>query len=233
LTATSATTTASTAVTEAIATSRRRRASARLQAARSAAIRSRARSLGCGPRRAPRADAREQHYRRHPAGRQARRRQRHPAAVGVPHEHRARDAARVQVGEDRAGVRGEPPRRKLAGAVSRAVRCHGVKLGGQPSGDLLPVGGRAGLPVQQHQFASAQPDGHAWPGNRTVPRRTGIAPGPGTPQPEHDQPSGQCDQPETGQAVKQHRRQGLAGTQPGGYQRQAERSLSDSEPRRA
>ena len=105
-----------------------------------------------------------------------------------------------------------------------------MKLGGQPSGDLLPVGGRAGLPVQQHQFASAQPDGHAWPGNRTVPRRTGIAPGPGTPQPEHDQPSGQCDQPETGQAVKQHRRQGLAGTQPGGYQRQAERSLSDSEP---
>ena len=51
LTATSATTTASTAVTEATATRRRRRASARLRAARSAAIRSRARSLGCGPRR--------------------------------------------------------------------------------------------------------------------------------------------------------------------------------------
>src|ERR1700691_2104725 len=51
LTATSATTTASTAVIEATATRIRRRASARLRAARSAAIRSRARILGCGPRR--------------------------------------------------------------------------------------------------------------------------------------------------------------------------------------
>jgi hypothetical protein len=50
-TAARATTTASTAVTEATATRIRRRASARLRAARSAAIRSRARILGCGPRR--------------------------------------------------------------------------------------------------------------------------------------------------------------------------------------
>ena len=53
LTATSVTTTASTAVTATIAARSRRRASARLRAARSAAIRSRARILGCGPRRGP------------------------------------------------------------------------------------------------------------------------------------------------------------------------------------
>ena len=117
---------------------------------------------GCGEQpvpagHAPRADARKQDHRLHPAGRQARRRQRHPAAVGVPHEHRARDPVRVQVLEHGAGVQGESARRKPAGAVARPVGCDGVERGGQPSGDQLPVGGRARLPVQQHQFVSTQP----------------------------------------------------------------------------
>ena len=117
---------------------------------------------GCGEQpvpagHAPRADARNQDHRRYPAGRQARRRQRHPAAVGVPHEHRARDPVRVQVVEHGAGVHGEPARRKPAGAVARPVSCDGVERGGQPSGDKQPVGGRARLPVQQHQFVSTQP----------------------------------------------------------------------------
>jgi hypothetical protein len=47
---TTVTTTASTAVIAVLATRIRRRASARLRAAHSAAIRSRARSLACGPR---------------------------------------------------------------------------------------------------------------------------------------------------------------------------------------
>jgi acyl-CoA dehydrogenase len=172
---------------------------------------------GCGEQpvpagQAPRADAGEQDYRLYPAGRQARRRQRHPAAVGVPHEHRAGDAARVQVVEDDAGVRGEPARGKLAGAVARPVSCHGVKLGGQQPGDLLPVGRRAGLPVQQHHLVRIQRGGRARLGDGAVPRRSRAAPGTGTPQPEHDQPSSQYDQPETGQAVEQHRRQCPTGT---------------------
>ena len=117
---------------------------------------------GCGEQpvpagQAPWTNAPEQDHRLYPARRQARRRQRYPAAVGVPHEHRARDAARVQVVEDGAGVLGEPAGRKPAGAVAWPVGRDGVKRGGQPSGDQLPVGGRAGLPVQQHQLMRAQP----------------------------------------------------------------------------
>ena len=112
---------------------------------------------GCGEQlvpaiHAPGADAGEQDHRLDPAGRQGRRRQCDPAAVGVAHEHRGGDAARVQVVEDGAGVRGEPAGRKLAGAVAWPVGGDGVELCGQPRGDLLPVGGRAGLPVQQDDF---------------------------------------------------------------------------------
>jgi hypothetical protein len=32
-----------------------------------------------------------------------------------------------------------------------------VEPGRQPGGDLLPVGGRAGLPVQQHELVRPQP----------------------------------------------------------------------------
>ena len=39
---------------------------------------------------------------------------------------------------------------------ARPVSRDGVELGRQPSGDLLPVGGRAWLPVQQHQFVITQ-----------------------------------------------------------------------------
>jgi hypothetical protein len=48
----------------------------------------------------------------------------------MSHEHRARDAARVQVVEDGVGVRGEPAGRKLTGAVARPVNGDGVKLAG-------------------------------------------------------------------------------------------------------
>jgi len=75
----------------------------------------------------------------------------------VAHQHRARDAAPVQVVEDGAGVRGEPSGRLRAAAVARPVGGNRVELGGQPCGDLVPVGGRAGLPVQQHQLVSTQP----------------------------------------------------------------------------
>jgi hypothetical protein len=74
----------------------------------------------------------------------------------VPHQHRAVDAACVQVIEDGAGVRGETGRRKLAGAISGPVGRDGVELGRQPFGYLHPVGSRARLPVQQHQFVSTQ-----------------------------------------------------------------------------
>ena len=109
--------------------------------------------------------------------------------------------------------------------------------GRQPSDDQLPVGGRARLPVQQHQFVSTQSGWRVsgtWVGGHggvlllgDAPRRTGTAVGSRTPQPEHDQPSGQRDQPEAGEAVEQYGGQGLAGTQPGRYQGQAERSLGD------
>jgi hypothetical protein len=117
---------------------------------------------GCGEQPVPAvhasgANAREQDHRLHPVGRQARRRQRHPATVGVPHQHRALDAAQVQVIEHGVRIRGEPAGGKLAGAVSRPVSCDRVELDRQPSGDLLPVGGGTGLPMQQHQLVSAQP----------------------------------------------------------------------------
>jgi hypothetical protein len=43
---------------------------------------------------------------------------------------------------------------KLAGAVSRPVSRDGMELDWQPPGHLQPVGGRARLPVQQHQLVS-------------------------------------------------------------------------------
>jgi hypothetical protein len=47
-------------------------------------------------------------------------------------------------------------------------------------------------------------------------------------QPEENQPSGERNQPETGEAVEQHRGQCLAGAQPGGDQGEAEGSFGDS-----
>jgi hypothetical protein len=68
-------------------------------------------------------------------------------------------------------------------------------------------------------------------GDGAVPRGAGANPSTGVaPQPQQDQPSGECDEPEAGQPVEQYRGQGLAGAQPGGDQGQAERSLGDPEP---
>src|SRR5260370_27574437 len=51
-------------------------------------------------------------------------------------------------------------------------------------------------------------------------------------QPQEDQPSGGCDQPETGEAVEQDPRHCLAGAQPGGYQGPGEGSFGSPPPPR-
>jgi hypothetical protein len=102
------------------------------------------------------ADAGEQDHCLHPVRRQARHGQCHSAAVGVPHQHRSLDAARVQVIEHGLRVHSEPAGPKPAGAVSRPVSRDGMELCRQPPGHLQPVGGRARLPVQQHQLVSTR-----------------------------------------------------------------------------
>jgi len=98
---------------------------------------------------ASRAYAGQQDHRLDPVRGQACRRQCDSAAVGVSHQHGTLDAARVQLVEYRSGVRGEPGRRPRVGTVSRPVDRDRPERGGQPPGELLPVGSRSWLPVQR------------------------------------------------------------------------------------
>src|SRR5258707_4938991 len=125
----------------------------------------------------------------------------------MPDQYGALDAAHVQVGDNSAGVGGESAGRKLTGPVSRPVCRDGVKLGGQPPGNLMPVSGRAWLTMQQHQLVNAEPawsvnsvsvGGHrgvlsgrcplGWP----VAQRGVVLPALAVPEEEEHQPSGGC-----------------------------------------
>src|SRR5260221_6470563 len=92
----------------------------------------------------------------------------------MPDQYGALDAAHVQVGDNSAGVGGESAGGKLTGPVSRPVCRDGVKLGGQPPGNLMPVSGRAWLTMQQHQLVSAE---RAWSGNLVGVRGRGFISG--------------------------------------------------------
>ena len=74
----------------------------------------------------------------------------------MPDKHRTLDAARVEQVEHGASVRGKPGSGLRVGAVPGAVSRDDAELSGEPSRHLLPVGARAGLPVQQHEMVRAQ-----------------------------------------------------------------------------
>jgi len=74
----------------------------------------------------------------------------------VPDQNGPLDAPGVQVGQHRAGTPGESGGRQRAGPVSGPVGGDGPQRARQQAGQRQPVGGGAGLPVQQHQVMTAQ-----------------------------------------------------------------------------
>ena len=99
----------------------------------------------------------------------ARRLQRDAAGPGVSDQDGGVHAPFVQVVEDRLGVGGEARGLALARAVAGAVGCHRVQVGRQSGQDRLPVGGAAGLAVEQDEFvrvaAVVAGAGSAWHGS--------------------------------------------------------------------
>ena len=163
-------------------------------------------------------------------------------------QHGAVNAAHVQVVDDSESVGGESASRTMTGAVTRSVCRDSVQLRGQPFGNLMPVGRRPGLTMQQHQLVTTERGqivsavsmksrgsvlsiGHPLgrPAARCCVGPAALA----APEDQEDQPAGQCDQPEAGKAVEQHRSQRLAGAQTGGDEREAHGTLGNAEPARS
>ena len=83
---------------------------------------------------------------------QARRQERGAASPGMRDQDGALHAPFVQVINDHLGVGGKARGVTLARAVSGAVLGHRVQVGRQTGQDGIPVGGAAGLAVEQDEF---------------------------------------------------------------------------------
>ena len=99
-----------------------------------------------------RADAGQQHQGPHPLRCQVRRHERGAASPGMGDENGGVHASFVQVIKDRLGIGREATGFTAARAVSGAVFCHRVQVGRQTGQDGVPVGGAAGLAVEQDEL---------------------------------------------------------------------------------